>query len=89
MNRKQIILWILILLSIVTAFLLPALFGTVSTEANNVRKLNVAGFKGDRDPSEWRIPSDEGRVFAGWCSDQACTEPCYSTTGAAYAKFVD
>ena len=34
-------------------------------------------------------PTEAGKVFAGWFTDDTCTTPYTSTTGYAYAKFID
>ena len=46
-------------------------------------------YKGDRAKEEWLIPVQEGKVFAGWYTDETCTTPYMETTGVAYPKFVD
>ena len=51
-------------------------------------KLDVSKFKGTSDPSAWKAPSKDGYAFAGWYSDEGCTEAYAGTSGRAYARFV-
>ena len=51
--------------------------------------LDVAEYKGNKTESDWTYPTQNGKVFAGWYTDNTYTTPYTSTTGEAYAKFVD
>ena len=59
-----------------------------SEYAAATEKLDVAKFKGTSDPSAWTAPSRDGYAFAGWYSDEACTQVYAGTRGQAYARFV-
>lgn len=37
----------------------------------------------------WEYPTKEGKVFAGWYTDETLTEPYMEDYGYAYAKFID
>lgn len=52
-------------------------------------QLNVEDYKNSDDSSTWTVPTESGKVFAGWYSDKECTTSYTGTTGYAYAKFVD
>ena len=47
-------------------------------------KADVALFK-DND----MVPESEGKIFAGWFTDETCTTAYTGETGKAYAKFID
>lgn len=49
----------------------------------------VEDYKGDLDKTEWKTPTADGKVFAGWYTDEKCNTVYKKTTGLAYAKFVD
>ena len=49
----------------------------------------VGDYKGDKPASQWMAPTSQGKVFAGWFTDESCTEVYTDTTGQAYAKFVN
>ncbi|MCD8048836.1 MAG: hypothetical protein LUG52_04415 [Clostridia bacterium] len=46
----------------------------------------VSEYKSD---DEYTYPTEEGKVFAGWYTDDTCEEVYSETSGMAYAKFVD
>lgn len=47
---------------------------------------NVADYK---STTPYTYPTKEGKIFAGWFTDDTCTEAYTETTGYAYAKFID
>ena len=47
---------------------------------------DVATYK---STTSYTYPLKDGKVFAGWFTDDTCTTPYTSTTGYAYAKFID
>lgn len=49
----------------------------------------VEDYKGDLDKTEWKTPTVDGKVFAGWYTDETCKTTYKKTSGLAYAKFVD
>ena len=51
-------------------------------------KLDVSKFKTSSDSSTWTVPSRDGYAFAGWYSDEGCTQVYTGTSGTAYARFV-
>ena len=51
--------------------------------------LDVSAYKGDRAKEDWLVPEEDGKIFAGWYEDAEFTKVYKSTTGSAYAKFVD
>lgn len=53
-------------------------------EKDTPTKYNVADYQG-----ETSYPQKDGKVFAGWYQDAACTKVYMENTGEAYAKFVD
>ena len=57
-------------------------------QAAVTEKLDVARFKGTSDSSAWTAPTKDGYAFAGWYSDEACTQVYSGTSGQAYARFV-
>ena len=50
---------------------------------------DVADYKGDRAEAEWMFPTQEGKIFAGWYTDDTYSTPYTATTGNATPKFVD
>ena len=48
----------------------------------------VSDYKQGTDPASWTAPTLDGYAFAGWYSDEACTETFTATSGQAYARFV-
>ena len=59
-----------------------------SEYATVTEKLDVSIYKKSSDPSTWTAPAKDGYAFAGWYSDQACTQVYTGTSGQAYARFV-
>lgn len=59
-----------------------------SEYAAATEKLDVSIYKDGPNSSAWTAPSKHGYAFAGWYSDQACTQVYTATTGTAYARFV-
>ena len=53
-------------------------------EGDTPTKYEVSDYQG-----ETSYPTKEGKVFAGWYQDAACTKAYTEDTGEAYAKFVD
>jgi hypothetical protein len=49
----------------------------------------VDPYKGNKEEKDWTYPTESGKIFAGWYTDETCTTPYTGTTGAAYPKFVD
>lgn len=50
---------------------------------------DVSLYKGEKAQENWTYPeAPEGKVFAGWYTDETYTTPYTETTGQAYAKFV-
>ena len=49
----------------------------------------VEQYKGDREQEDYIAPEEEGKVFAGWYTDESCEIPYTGTEGVAYPKFVD
>ncbi|MBR2190464.1 MAG: hypothetical protein IJ883_02325 [Eubacterium sp.] len=47
---------------------------------------NVADYK---STTPYTYPTQEGKIFAGWYTDDTCTTEYTETTGYAYAKFID
>lgn len=43
----------------------------------------------DLDASKWTAPTKNGKLFAGWYTDESLKTPYKETSGKAYAKFVD
>ena len=60
----------------------------VSVESVWENVYDVASYRGG---DVYRSPKKEGKVFAGWYTDETCAEPLGQdvTTGKWYAKFVD
>ena len=79
-------MWHLWSFALILAFASFLMLSGVSAEAST---LNVGDYKGERASSEWLVPTEDGKVFAGWYEDAAFTTPYTVTTGQAYAKFVD
>ncbi len=48
---------------------------------------DVADYKGEGEP--YTYPTETGKIFAGWYTDDTCSEVYEETTGYAYAKFID
>jgi len=64
--------------------------GTIHVDgADPDASLEVGDYKGDRDQADWLVPTETGKVFAGWYADDAFTTVYTETTGKAYPKFVD
>ncbi len=42
-----------------------------------------------KSTTPYTYPTEEGKIFAGWFTDDTCTTPYTGTTGNAYAKFID
>ena len=61
---------------------------SVSVQRYVVKK-TVAVYKPSADTSTWTAPAESGGKFAGWYTDDNCTEAFIGTSGAAYPKFVD
>ena len=51
-------------------------------------KLDVSIYKDGPSSSTWTAPSKDGYAFAGWYSDEGCTQVYEGTSGQAYARFV-
>lgn len=51
-------------------------------------KIDVSNYKKSSDPSAWTAPAKDGYAFAGWYSDEGCTQAYKGTSGQAYARFV-
>ena len=51
-------------------------------------KLDVAIYKDSPSSSTWTAPARDGYAFAGWYSDEGCTQVYTGTSGQAYARFV-
>ena len=51
-------------------------------------QMEVSNYKGTSDPSAWTAPTKNGHAFAGWYSDEGCTQVYGGTSGTAYARFV-
>ena len=66
---------------------LSPLLGSIETKASTM--LNVGDYKGDRAQTEWLVPKEDGKVFAGWYQDAEFKKVYRDTTGNAYPKFVD
>ena len=63
--------------------------GTIHVNGTADASLEVGDYKGDRDQADWLVPTQDGKVFAGWYADEALTTVYTETTGKAYPKFVD
>ena len=61
----------------------------IHAEASDVTTYDVGAYKGDKAETEWTYPTQEGKVFAGWYTDETYTKVYEDTTGEAYAKFVN
>lgn len=59
-----------------------------SEYAAATEKLDVSIYKDGPSSSSWTAPSKDGYAFAGWYSDEACTQVYAGTRGQAYARFV-
>lgn len=66
----------------------PLVSGTYA-EASSVQTLDVGDYKGDRAVSEWIVPTETGKIFAGWYTDDTFSTVYTETDGNAVAKFVD
>ena len=78
--------WLAFLMAIVMVFLaIP----NYMAEAAEDMTYDVKDYKGDKDQSEWTVPTETGKVFAGWYTDKTYSTPYTKTTGQAYPKFVD
>ena len=42
-----------------------------------------------KSTTPYTYPTQEGKLFAGWFTDETCTTEYTATTGYAYAKFID
>ena len=49
----------------------------------------VSNYKTSTTPSGYTYPAQQGKVFAGWFTDDTCTTAYTEESGMAYAKFVD
>lgn len=63
---------------------------TTSAPLDNstISHLDVSAYKSSSDVTQWLAPLKDGYAFAGWYTDENCTEPYVATTGYAYARFV-
>ena len=55
---------------------------------STVEQLDVSNYKKTSDSSTWTAPARDGYAFAGWYSDEGCTQVYTGTSGTAYARFV-
>ncbi len=75
-----------VLLAVAMVIPMVPVFEVNAAETN---QYDVALYKPDGDPSTWTYPEMEGKVFAGWYTDDTYTTPYTDITGTATAKFVD
>ena len=61
----------------------------IHAEASDVTTYDVGAYKGDKAETEWTYPTQEGKIFAGWYTDETYKTVYTKTSGTAYAKFVD
>ena len=61
----------------------------IHAEADDVTTYDVGTYKGDKASTEWTYPTQEGKIFAGWYTDETYKTVYTKTSGTAYAKFVD
>lgn len=59
-----------------------------SEYAAATEKLDVSIYKDGPSSCAWTAPARDGYAFAGWYSDEGCTEVYEGTSGQAYARFV-
>ena len=67
---------------------LPISKSSSASNAEVVSLMDVSGYKGSPDSSVAGHPLKDGYAFAGWYSDEACTQVYEATAGFAYARFV-
>ena len=82
-NIYQKILAVILILSLAIA-LVPG--AAVRASANTY---DVSNYKGDKNPENWTYPKQDGKVFAGWYTDDTYSTAYTATTGNAVARFVD
>ena len=87
MKKKSIKTGKSLLAFLLLAAMVFAMIPAVAVHAETAT-YDVANYKGEKEEANWTYPSVEGKVFAGWFTDETYTTPYTKTTGNAYAKFV-
>ena len=79
-----------LLVFLLSAVIILSMIPAVAVHAETVTvQYDVSEFKGDKDSSEWTYPSQDGKVFAGWFTDETYETAYTGTKGTAHARFVD
>lgn len=82
-------MWNMCLLAFVLSVVLAigSLLGGTRAQASSA--LDVADYKGNREKADWTVPTEAGKIFAGWYEDAEFKKVYMGTEGSAYPKFVD
>ena len=88
MKKKSIKTGKSLLAFLLAAVMVLAMIPAVAVHAETAT-YDVGSYKGEKTTAEWTYPTQDGKVFAGWFTDETYTTPYTETTGNAYAKFVD
>ena len=73
---------------LLAAVMVLAMIPVVAVHAETAT-YDVGSYKGEKTTAEWTYPTQEGKVFAGWYTDETYKTVYTKTSGTAYAKFVN